>query len=692
MLTTLGVLPAAAETLVPRASTWRYEASGTDLGTAWRDTAADDTGWPQGPGPLGYGDTYIATVVPYGPDPGDKHPTTYFRHRFPFAGPAGSLAALRLRVTYDDAFVAYLNGEEIARANLTGPVSYADFADASHEGGAYETLDVTASLDLLVSGENVLAVEAHQRSGSSSDLGMDAELLLIRQSPEVTRGPYLQQGHPGGVTVRWRTQSASDSRVRYGLSPQALSGSVLVPGSTAEHEVAVAGLSPDTQYYYAVGSSGGDLTEGPDYTFRTHPGPGTVRPIRAWIIGDSGTANQNADAVLHGFHEFIGGDPVDLWLMLGDNAYSSGTDSQYQSAVFDMYPEELRTLPLYSTRGNHDALHSGSFNDYYEIFTLPDSGQSGGLASFTEAYYSFDYGNVHFLCLDSQGTLPTPEGAMMTWAADDLAATTQNWVVAFWHHPPYSKGSHDSDDPGDSGGILEAMREDALPVLEQGGVDLVLCGHSHSYERSFLLDEHYGNSSTLHDSMKVDAGDGRFDGDGPYVKPTLGPAPHEGAVYVVAGSSGQVGGGSLDHPVMVHSAGQLGSLILDVDGDRLDGRFLDISGAVADSFTIIKGGVTGVPGDAPAAGPALHAPHPNPSSSGTSLAFTLDRPGPVRLFVVDVSGRRVAELLAADLDAGDHRATWNGTDGAGRAAAPGVYFAVLDHGGTLRAQRIVRGR
>ncbi|MCZ6695488.1 MAG: PKD domain-containing protein, partial [Acidobacteria bacterium] len=121
-----------------------------------------------------------------------------------------------------------------------------------------------------------------------------------------------------------------------------------------------------------------------------------------------------------------------------------------------------------------------------------------------------------------------------------------------------------------------------------------LTGHSHSYERSFLLDGHYDDSSTLTEEMKP-AGDtdGRVDGDGAYQKRTSGPAPHEGAVYVVAGSSGQISGGVLNHSAMVVSMSELGSMVLDVEGDRLEARFLDAGGAFLDHFTIVKN--TGVP-------------------------------------------------------------------------------------------------
>jgi hypothetical protein len=118
---------------------------------------------------------------------------------------------------------------------------------------------------------------------------------------------------------------------------------------------------------------------------------------------------------------------------------------------------------------------------------------------------------------------------------------------------------------------------------------LVLSGHSHSYERSFLIDNHYGLSSTFSAANKKNAGDGRESGSGAYTKPTVGPSAHEGTVYAVAGSSGTTSGGTLNHPAMFISLNNLGSMVLDVNGDRLDAKFLRETGAIADSFTLLKG-------------------------------------------------------------------------------------------------------
>jgi hypothetical protein len=134
------------------------------------------------------------------------------------------------------------------------------------------------------------------------------------------------------------------------------------------------------------------------------------------------------------------------------------------------------------------------------------------------------------------------------------------------------------------------MRENVLPILEFWGVDLVLAWHSHSYERSYLLNGHYGTSDTLQAAMRLNSGDGRADGTGAYVKGSPSPASNEGAVYVVAGSSGWVTPDyGLNHPAMFIGLRELGSLVLDIDGNRMDAKFLRENGVVADYFTILKG-------------------------------------------------------------------------------------------------------
>ncbi|MGI9244197.1 MAG: cadherin-like domain-containing protein, partial [Verrucomicrobiales bacterium] len=238
------------------------------------------------------------------------------------------------------------------------------------------------------------------------------------------------------------------------------------------------------------------------------------------------------------------------------------------------------------TLGNHDAISADSSTQsgvYYYIFTMPTAAEAGGFASGTEAYYSFDYANIHFVCLDSHATDRSPSGAMATWLKNDLALTSQEFLIAFWHHPPYSRGSHNSDNTGED--RMREMRQVFVPIMEDYGVDLVLAGHSHIYERSMLIDGHTGYSDTFDPvTMALDDGDGDPGGtDGAYQKI---PNPNQGAIYTVAGSSGKLGSAATPHPIMIRHLLELGSVIIDVSGKVMDVRFIDDEANELDSFRI----------------------------------------------------------------------------------------------------------
>lgn len=408
--------------------------------------------------------------------------------------------------------------------------------------------------------------------------------------PRVVRGPYLQAGTPTGILVRWRTDVPTDGRVRFGLAPDALDRQADDPRLGVDHEVTLAGLEPATRYYYSIGSSARVLAGGDaEHRFTTAPPPGTPRPTRIWAFGDAGLTNVAQIPVRDAYLAFTGDRGTDLWLMLGDGGYLDGSDADYQTDFFDMYPMVLRQTVVWPTFGNHEAASADpetATGDYFDMFTLPRSGEAGGVPSGTESWYSFDHANIHLVSLNSEVADLEP---MLTWLRQDLAASAQDWTIVFFHGPPYSKGSHDSDgEPA-----LVRLREQVVPVLEEHGVDLVLTAHSHNYERSYLLDGHYGPSSTFDPAtMALDDGDGSMEGDGPYRKP-VDPAAdaRSGTVYAVVGT-GELNQGLLNpavHPAMAVSIDDRGgTLVVDVDGRRLDALFLDDRGGVRDRFTILR--------------------------------------------------------------------------------------------------------
>ena len=406
----------------------------------------------------------------------------------------------------------------------------------------------------------------------------------------IVRGPYLQSGTSSSTIIKWRTSNSTQSKVWYGDSPTNLNQTETINSNQTDHEVTILGLSPNTTYYYAIGDDGGQMQgANSNHYFKTAPVVGSSQPITAWILGDCGAAplgsnyKEDQEAVRDAYYNYIGTDHTDMVLLLGDNAYNDGTDSEYQEAIFDMYPAKLKNSMLWSCPGNHDYYSgNGTAVPYYDIFSFPTQGQGGGLASNTEKYYSYDYGNLHIISLDSQDEDRHSGSPMLTWLENDLASTAQEWIVVIFHHPPYTKSGHDSDSEI---GLVE-MRQYVIPICEDYGVDLVLSGHNHTYERSKLINGHYGLMNTYDPSIhNIDGGDGQLDGDGAYQKN----GDEEGTVYIVTGSAGKKSGVGV-HDVMHYAVSQLGSTILEVNGGQMDIKFLNDDGVIEDHLTLIQSG------------------------------------------------------------------------------------------------------
>jgi 3',5'-cyclic AMP phosphodiesterase CpdA len=428
-----------------------------------------------------------------------------------------------------------------------------------------------------------------------------AQTLCDTLPPTVTRGAYLQLLSDSSITLRWRTDVACNSAVFYGSEHSNLTMAQTDTACSTEHIVSLQNLLPNTKYYYAIGSLTDTLQGDSSYYFVTAPPIGTEKPTRIWATGDCGTGQTVQLMVQAAYQNFTGGKHNDLWLLLGDNAYASGLDSEYQSNFFAPYMQGrmMRKTPLFPTPGNHDYYNNPDLNSldraYFQNFSLPTQAEIGGVPSNTEAYYSFDYANIHFISLDSYGTVENLKmydttSTQITWLKQDLAANTQKWTIIYWHHPPYTMGSHNSDTEGD----LVAIREKVIRILDRYRVDLVLCGHSHCYERSKLMHGHYGMEATFDSLQHLHSqSSGKYDFSAnscPYVKSSDSPV-NEGMVYVVAGSSGKLSGGqgSYPHEAMYSSTFAIGgSLCLDIDGNRLDAQFITQYGEVFDRFTIMK--------------------------------------------------------------------------------------------------------
>ena len=432
------------------------------------------------------------------------------------------------------------------------------------------------------------------------------------RKPTVTagllRGPYLQVATSAGIVIRWRTDALTRSVVTYGLMMDKRDMLAEDTALTFEHKVQLTGLSPRTKYFYTIGGGEGDtLQQGNDNYFVTLPVSGTEGTYRIGVFGDCGNNSTNQRNVRDQFIKYLGDKYLDSWILLGDNAYSGGTDPEFQQKFFNIYKDNLlKKYPLFPAPGNHDYNDLYRFKStaqashdiaYYQNFSMPVNGEAGGVPSHTQAYYSFDIGNVHFLSLDSYGKednvtrMSDTSGAQVQWIKKDLEAfknTKRGWVVAYWHHPPYTMGSHNSDKESE----LVKIRENFIQVLERYGVDLILCGHSHVYERSKLMKGHYGMEATFTEGKyNLSTSSALYDGSKnacPYIKD---PVTNAGTVYVVTGSAGAQGGqqSTYPHDAMYSSYNKLGGAsIIEVDGNRLQLKFIAADGEIRDHFTMMK--------------------------------------------------------------------------------------------------------
>lgn len=632
-------IPASGtDTLInTNANGWKYLDNGSNQGSSWQSIAFNDNSWLSGQAELGYGDGDEKTLVGYGPDANNKFITTYFRKTFTVSNPL-AYASLRLGVVRDDGIVVYINGTEVYRNNMPSGIASNNTLALANMLNADEYSWYTAALDptVLVAGNNVIAIEVHQQFVSSADLSFNCRLYASGPSLPVlvTRGAYLQKVTPSSITVRWRTDIETSSLVKFGTS--LLYGNQVSDNTiTKEHMVILNGLSSNTNHYYTIGSTLEVYQGDTNNTFITAPVSGSISPVRIWVTGDFGNGSSSQDNVRNAYMNYPAANNTNLWIWLGDNAYNSGTDAEYQSYVFNKYPVQFKRFPMHPALGNHDYGNAGYQSTsalgtafpYFSNFSLFTAGEGGGVPSNTPKYYSYNYANIHLIALDSYGAYNNTTSPMYTWLQSDLAANTQRWTIVYFHHPPYTKGTHNSDTESE----LVAMRTNIVPLLESYHVDLVLCGHSHINERSYLIKGYFGLANTFNASMKVSTATNTF----------TKTAPFDGTIYAVCGTSGQNPGtiqSGYPMPCMYFNNNtQNCSMVLDVAGDNLSLKYLTSSGTIADQITITKSGQRMTEPDKQTNLTAYY----NQEENSLILDYYLNEEGPVQISLYTMLGASV---------------------------------------------------
>ena len=331
------------------------------------------------------------------------------------------------------------------------------------------------------------------------------------------RGPYLQMVTPDSVLVVWDTAQAESGRVEYG--PTEALGLVAEEGlATRHHAVALTGLAPYSTHYYRVGQS-------PVFSFRSAATPDQTQ-FRFAVIGDTQTYHAQHKAVIG---QVLKAEP-DWFIHLGDMIEHGESAGQWDD-FFGIAAPLLATAPSITTIGNHQRDNA----NYYNAFHLPGN----------EHWYSFSYGNARFICLEGDGY---PEGAPLytpeelAWLEAELAGSTSPWLLVFQHRAVFSSAAEDSTETG--------MRKTLQPLFERYGVDVLLSGHKHNYERLLV----------------------------------------SGITYIVSGG----GGGRLTALGQPEPGSQTATLahhfvLFEVDGDHLTGTAIDMEGNIIDRFELTSG-------------------------------------------------------------------------------------------------------
>ncbi len=370
----------------------------------------------------------------------------------------------------------------------------------------------------------------------------------------VRRLPYVQSVLTDSSRLAWTDLDGEQGAVRYSVAGSGRWATVdadarWFPATYTDAEAdytafdaTLAGLTADVDVCYEVFVDGQLAVAGAALhtAWTSHD-----RPLSLIAVGDSGNGSPEQIALASA----MSASAPDIFLHLGDMAYGDGTWVEFESFVFDVYAELMHAVPMWPTPGNHE-YKTRSALPYLDVYYLPEQAMR---EHEQEYYYSFDYGNVHFVSLDSNGErsisiLGDTGDDMLDWLEADLAATDAEWIIVFMHHPTYSSGEHGNE---------AWVHGFIVPILEAHEVDLVLAGHDHHYERSrqILADE------------AVD----------------LPTAP----IYVVAGAGGA---GLREAPGDWFTAAvndqQHNYLHLVIDGCTATGRALTADNDIVDEFTI----------------------------------------------------------------------------------------------------------
>ncbi len=274
--------------------------------------------------------------------------------------------------------------------------------------------------------------------------------------------PFLQNVTQSEATLVWPPAQSAPLSVewsagsnRWQSCPTTYAGTWADLGPSAQQSsVKLSGLPAGGRIAYR-----GAWNQPQETSFRT-PLP-SAAPFRFLAFGDSGTASDAQFALAR----LMAAEDPDFTLHTGDVIYPYTTPEGIRERYLDCYGPMMARCPMYIVLGNHDCMVEEG-DPLLSIHRLPAQPASG-------RYYSFRWNTAHFIALDTNSIA---DPAMLTWLDRELLQPTV-WRVVFFHHPPYTRGTHRADP------ICLEVERILAPRLERAGVDLVLTGHDHTYQR-----------------------------------------------------------------------------------------------------------------------------------------------------------------------------------------------------------------
>ena len=506
----------------------------------------------------------------------------------------------------DDTIRAYLNGNLILSAvdntYSSGRIGLLSYANT---GAYYDSVAVTEVTQIYD--------EPKQRQF----------MYAVREF----RAPYLQNPTQTSIEVAWRTVEPTIGRVQYGVEKGRLDHEVVEAQSAQKHHVRLDGLEIATRYYYEV-YSGSDRTANEE-SFKSAPRH-DQKQFSFLVLGDSGVDTPTQWRVGEQMRKSMNEREADFVVHVGD--VHQGAGDYYDDIYFKPYRDIIKNVNVFTSLGNHDVITDNG-GVYLDDFYLPHNN-----ADSTERYYSFRWANAYFIALDTNSDFSpgSPQHEFLLEALTDSLRQSAMWTFVYAHHPPFTEFW--TNYYGDA-----RVQNHLVPIYEEYDVDMVMNGHTHSYERGEMEHVHY---------------------------------------LVSGGGGGGLDDFFIDYDHITFSDNVHHFTRIDVNDDQLRVTAIDEHGNQVDRFLVNKyTSLEAEAGEVPEE-IGLDQNYPNPFADSTTIRYFVSEPQEIVLEVYDMLGKMVTTLVDRHHPPGRYVVTFSAAH-----LASGMYtFRLTASSGTLSRQ------